>query len=77
MQPVTVYSTPTCHFCHMAKEYFDEKGVAYNDIDVSKDMNAAREMVAKSGQRGVPVILIGQDVVVGFDQNRIDSLLGL
>jgi glutaredoxin 3 len=77
MQPVTIYSTPTCHFCHMAKDYFEEKGVAYNDIDVSKDMNAAREMIMKSGQRGVPVIAIGDQFVVGFDQPRIDQLLGL
>jgi glutaredoxin 3 len=77
MQPVTVYSTPTCHYCHMAKEYFDEKGVSYTDIDVSKDMNAAREMITKSGQRGVPVIKIGDNYIVGFDQGRIDSILGL
>lgn len=77
MKPVTIYSTPTCHFCHMAKDYFDEKGVTYNDIDVSKDMNAAREMIMKSGQRGVPVITIGDQFIVGFDQQRIDALLGL
>jgi glutaredoxin 3 len=77
MQPVIIYSTPTCHFCHMAKDYFDEKGVVYNDIDVSKDMNAAREMITRSGQRGVPVIVIGDQYVVGFDQGRINDLLGL
>jgi glutaredoxin len=61
----------------MAKEHFDEHGVHYQDIDVSKDINAAREMITKSGQRGVPVIMIGDELIVGFDQERIDSLLGI
>lgn len=77
MQPVKIYSTPTCHYCHLAKEHLMEHGIPYQDIDVSMDINAAREMIQKSGQRGVPVITIGDELIVGFDQERIDSLLGI
>ncbi len=72
---VTVYSTPTCPYCKMAKEYFDEKNVKYKDIDVSEDQKAAEVMVKKSGQMGVPVIEIGKEVLVGFDQAAIDEAL--
>ncbi|MEK7642262.1 MAG: glutaredoxin family protein [Patescibacteria group bacterium] len=77
MQNVTIYSTPTCHFCHLAKEYFKEHGVAYTEYDVLSDMQKRQEMVQKSGQLGVPVILIGENVIVGFDQERVASLLGI
>jgi glutaredoxin 3 len=77
MQPVKIYSTPTCHFCHLAKEYFSDHNVAFQDIDVSMNIDAAREMITKSGQRGVPVIMIGEHIIVGFDQDRIDTALGL
>lgn len=77
MKTVTIYSTPTCHFCHMAKDYFDEKGVAYTDYDVSTDLEKRREMVERSGQMGVPVILIGDELIIGFDQPRINKSLGL
>ncbi len=59
----------------MAKKYFEEKNVAFEDIDVSKDRTAAAEMVNKSGQRGVPVIDINGNIIVGFDKERIESLL--
>lgn len=72
---VKVYSTPTCPWCTMAKKYFEEKNVAFEDIDVSKDRTAAAEMVNKSGQRGVPVIDINGNIIVGFDKERIESLL--
>lgn len=72
---VTIYSTPTCHFCHMAKDYFNQKGVKYTDKDVSTDLEARQEMIDRSGQMGVPQILIGDELVVGFDQGRIDQLL--
>ncbi|MFM7088172.1 MAG: glutaredoxin family protein [Candidatus Paceibacterota bacterium] len=77
MQNVTIYSTPTCHFCHMAKDYFKEKNVAYTDFDVATDMAKRQEMVEKTGQMGVPVIAIGDDVIVGFNKPVIDKLLGL
>ena len=59
----------------MAKEYFDSKKVEYTDIDVSADSKAAQEMVQKSGQMGVPVIVMGDEVLVGFDQAKIDEVL--
>lgn len=77
MHNVTIYSTPTCHFCHLAKEFFNEKGVKYTEYDVLADIPKRQEMVDKSGQLGVPVILIDNEVIVGFDQPRIASLLGV
>lgn len=74
---VTIYSTQTCPWCTTAKNYLDEKGIQYTDKDVSSDQSAAQEMIAKSGQMGVPQILINDEIVVGFDQARIDSLLEL
>ena len=74
---VTVYSTPTCSWCQVAKEHLRTSGVAFEDIDVSSDMDRAREMIEKTGQYGVPVIDIDGEIIVGFDRDRIDSLLGL
>jgi glutaredoxin-like YruB-family protein len=74
---VLVFSTPTCSFCNMAKKYFREKGVKFTDIDVSRDQTAARDMVRRSGQMGVPVIDIGGKIIVGFDRPKINSLLGI
>jgi glutaredoxin len=61
----------------MAKSYFREKGVKFTDIDVSRDQAAARDMVRRSGQMGVPVIDIGGKIVVGFNRPQINSLLGI
>ena len=74
---VTIYSTPSCHFCHMAKDFFKEKGVAYTDYDVSTDQEKRKEMLDKSGQLGVPVISIGSELVIGFNKPKIVQLLGL
>lgn len=74
---VLVFSTPTCSFCNLAKKYFREKGVKFTDIDVSRDQAAARDMVRRSGQMGVPVIDIGGKIIVGFDKPKINSLLGI
>ena len=74
---VIVFSTPTCSFCNMAKKYFREKGIKFNDVDVSKDPAAARDMVRRSGQQGVPVIDIGGKIVVGFDRVKINKYLGI
>ena len=78
LQPrVIVFSTPTCSFCNMAKKYFREKGIQYRDVDVSRDMAAARDMMRRSGQQGVPVIDIGGKIVVGFDRVNITKYLGI
>ena len=74
---VIVFSTPTCTYCNAAKRYFREKGVRFKDVDVSRDTAAARDMVRRSGQMGVPVIDIGGKIVVGFDRPKIDKYLGL
>lgn len=74
---VIVFSTPTCSYCNMAKQYFRQKNVKFIDIDVSRDQAAARDMVRRSGQMGVPVIDIGGKIVVGFNRPKIDQLLGL
>lgn len=77
MKKVTVYSTPTCHFCHLAKDFFTEKGVAFEDKNVLTDLAARQDMVTKSGQMGVPVIDIEGKIIVGFDEMTIASELGL
>lgn len=74
---VIVFSTPTCSFCNMAKKYFREKGIKFKDVDVSRDMVAARDMMRRSGQQGVPVIDIGGKIVVGFDRVKINKYLGI
>lgn len=74
---VKIYSTPTCPYCHMAKDYLKAKNVKFEDIDVSSNENAAREMVAKSGFTGVPQIEINGKVIVGFDRAAIDKELNL
>ncbi|MGE5708509.1 MAG: glutaredoxin family protein [Bacteroidota bacterium] len=72
---IKVYSTPTCSYCVLAKRYLAERGVVFQDVDVSADREAAREMISKTGQMGVPVLDIDGQVIVGFDRPRIDAAL--
>jgi glutaredoxin 3 len=72
---VKVYSTPSCPWCIVAKNYLASKNVPYEDVDVSRNREAAMEMIQKSGQRGVPVLDINGSIVVGFDQATIDTLI--
>ncbi len=72
---VVIYSTPTCPICHRAKEYLDKEGITYQDINVAADKAAAREMIKKSGQMGVPVILVDGEVMVGYNQARLSEML--
>lgn len=74
---VTIYTTPTCHFCHAAKAFFDENNVAYTDVNVAADLDARKEMIDMTGQMGVPVIRIENDVVVGFDEDKLRELLAI
>ena len=74
---VKIYSTPTCHWCHKAKDFFNENNVEFTDIDVTQDQSAAKEMVEKSGQMGVPVIDINGEIIVGFNEPLIVDLLDL
>ncbi|MBN2236795.1 MAG: hypothetical protein JW729_04500 [Bacteroidales bacterium] len=74
---VTVYSTPSCSWCTTLKNHLNVNGIKYTDVDVSKDQKAAEAMVKKSGQQGVPQTDINGQVIVGFDKNKINSLLGI
>ena len=74
---IIIYSTPTCTHCHHLKDYLTEKGFSYEDIDVSKDFAALQASVEKSGQKGVPVIDIEGKIIVGFDQEEVDEVLGI
>ena len=74
---VIVFTTPTCTFCNMTKKYFRDKGIKFKEVDVSRDAAAARDMVKRSGQMGVPVVDIGGKIVVGFDRPKIDKFLGI
>ena len=72
---VTIYSTPVCHFCQAAKEFFKENNVEYTEFDVATDAAKREEMIEMTGQMGVPVIRIGDDVVIGFDEEKVKELL--
>jgi len=74
---VIVFSTPTCSYCNKAKQYFRSKQVPFKNVDVSRDQAAARDMIKRSGQQGVPQIRIGSKTIVGFDRPKIDRILGL
>lgn len=74
---VKVFSTQTCPYCFMVKDYLKSKNIPYEDIDVSRDRDQAMKMIEKSGQMGVPQLWIENDVVIGFDTNRINTLLSL
>jgi len=77
MSDVIVYSTSSCPYCQMAKEYLRSKNIEFEDVDVGSDMNRAMEMIRKSGQQGVPVIDIKGKIIVGFNKPAIDESLGL
>lgn len=72
---VTVYSTATCHYCVLTKDYLDKKGIHFEVIDVGRDQGKAMEMIEKSGQMGVPVVEIDGQCVVGFQPKEFDRLL--
>jgi glutaredoxin 3 len=74
---VILFSTPTCSFCKAAKRYFIEQKIRFKEIDVSRDQRAAQDMVRRTGQMGVPVILINNRPIVGFDKPKINQMLGI
>ena len=76
MSEVTVYSTPSCSYCIRLKSYLNQKGITFTNIDVSSDAQSLEKMISFSGQMGVPVINIDGEIVVGFDKEKIDKLLG-
>jgi glutaredoxin-like YruB-family protein len=74
---VLLFTTPSCSYCRLAKNYLRQRGVPFKDIDVSRDAVASRDMVRRSGQQGVPVIDVGGKIIVGFDRPKLDRMLGL
>jgi len=74
---VKIYSTPVCPYCYTLREFFKEKGIAFEDINVSKDEKIRDDMIQRSGQMGVPVVEIDGQMVVGFDREKILNLLGI
>lgn len=74
---VVVYSTPTCTFCKQVKEFFTENNVVFEEYNVAEDQEKRREMIEKSGQMGVPVVFVGDEMVIGFDEGKLRELLSL
>tara|TARA_B100000508_G_scaffold140487_1_gene141715 strand:+ start:2288 stop:2590 length:303 start_codon:yes stop_codon:yes gene_type:complete len=72
---VVIYSTPVCHFCQAAKEFFSANDVSYTEHDVAADADKRQEMIDMTGQMGVPVIKVGDDVIIGFDEDKLKELL--
>lgn len=81
MTDVTIYSTTTCPYCKLEKEYLESKGIKYTNIFVDQDPKAAEEMVKISGQMGVPFTVIEKDgqktTILGFDKSKINQALGI
>ena len=75
MKEVRIYSTPSCMYCRAAKEFFKKNNVAYIDYDVSTDAQRRQEMIDKSGQMGVPVIFVDNEMVIGFDESKLSELV--
>lgn len=72
---VKIYTTPTCGYCHMAKQYLNERGITFEEHNVALDREAAAEMIELTGQMGVPVIVVDNEVVIGFNRTKLDQLL--
>lgn len=77
MAKVIIYSTPTCGYCNMAKEFFKENDIEFEEFNVAVDEEKRNEMIQKSGQMGVPVIYVDDEMSVGFDKARLTELLKL
>lgn len=77
MPDITIYSTPTCPYCKMAKAFLTEKNIPFTEVDVSADEAKAREMIEKSGQMGVPVIDVDGKIIVGFDREELAKAAGI
>ena len=75
MKDVTIYSTETCHYCVLAKDFFHDNSIEFKEYNVGIDIAKRREMVEKSGQMGVPVIDVGGEIIVGFNEGRLRELL--
>ena len=76
MKPVEIYTSDTCGYCHSAKDYFNQNNIQFVEHNISSDTSARKELI-KKGYRSVPVIVIGGEEILGFDKEKINSLLGL
>lgn len=76
MAEVTVYTTPTCPWCNRLKDFLQEEGIAYNEVNVAEDIDGAKKMITLTGQRSVPVTVIGEQIVIGYNPEGIKELLG-
>jgi glutaredoxin-like YruB-family protein len=77
MKNVTIYSTPSCTYCNLAKEFFKSNKIAYTEHNVATDLPKRKEMIEKTGQMGVPVIEVDGEIIVGFDEERLKQSLSL
>ena len=77
MKSVSIYTTDTCGYCKMAKEFFQKNGVEYQEFNVGTDLAKRQEMIEKSGQMGVPVIVVDNDLIVGFNKSKLQELLNI
>ncbi|HEY4517971.1 MAG TPA: glutaredoxin domain-containing protein [Candidatus Paceibacterota bacterium] len=74
---IEIYSTPTCHFCHMTKEFLTAHNIPFTDYNVLTDLEKRKEMIQKTGQMGVPVIVVDGETMIGFDQEELEKLVGV
>jgi len=77
MKNVVIYTTPTCTYCKAAKEFFKENNIEYTEHDVAADAEKRQEMIEKSGQMSVPVIFVENEMVTGFNKEKLSELLGI
>ncbi len=77
MAKVKIYTTPACAYCHMAKDWLKENSIEYEEFNVATDEEKRKEMMEKTGHMAVPVIEIGDEIILGFDKKRISELLGI
>lgn len=77
MKNITIYTTPTCGYCKLAKAYLQKNHISFKEIDVSRDVAAAQKMVDMTGQVGVPQIFVDDEVIIGFDRPMLDHVLGI
>ncbi len=77
MKNITIYSTPTCHYCHLVKDFLTENNVTFTDYNVAEDADKRQEMLDKTGQMGVPVVDIEGEIMVGFNEEKLREVLNI
>jgi glutaredoxin-like YruB-family protein len=77
MKNITIYSTPTCHYCHLAKDFLNANNVKFTDYNVATDLEKRKEMIDKTGQMGVPVIDVDGEIMIGFEESRLAAAIGI